>query len=443
MSQAKCKGEKRTASDSSNILDQHTNNLNKSKRHLVEESEMHEDTPEWAKVFFTFMVQVESMLNQNSDTTQKLVEEKFNEVTKSIEFVSADCREMKTSISKTETKLVDHEKKLVTVTTNLQMLEEKQLQAEIHQRKNNMVFCGIKESDDPKNERCEKSVRDVLTGIPNNENIYIGRCHRLGAFIPGQHRDIIAHMPLDNDKSTIIENRKLLPDKIYTREDLPHEISLRRKELLPIFKLAKGKENYKNINVKLKQDKLVIGRSTYTIKPINNLATLPQDLNPVSACERSDENSIIYFGKHHPFSNFYPCDLTINGEKYPTAEHYIQEQKALYFSNNALSIQIKSASSPAEAKSLAKNINNYSHREWINQVPNILDCALRNKMAQNEICLHYLQSTGKKRIGEATFDKFYGIGLGLEEQSLSTANWHGMNLMGASLEKVRSKLGGG
>ena len=244
---------------------------------------------------------------------------------------------------------------------------------------------------------------------------------------------------MDNDINIIIRNHDKLPTGVKTREDLPQEISQRKRELLPIYKLAKGKEHY--AGSKLKQDKLIFDKKVYTVRPKNNLNLLPQDLNPVSACERTDDNTLIFFGKHHPFSNFYSCKTVINGETYCMTEPYIQEQKVLYFKCKHVADQIRNAPTPGEAKALSKNIPNYSHREWIDQVPAILDSALRNKFAQNMICFNYLKATEKKRIGEATYDKFYGTAIGMDEKdSLKSQNWTGKNLMGMAIEKVCDEL---
>lgn len=63
----------------------------------------------------------------------------------------------------------------------------------------------------------------------------------------------------------------------------------------------------------------------------------------------------MYFRKEFAFlSNFYSSDITYNGEPFPTAEHAYQASKAV--SKNDFQL-IQSATSPAQAKKLARSIS--------------------------------------------------------------------------------------
>ena len=67
---------------------------------------------------------------------------------------------------------------------------------------------------------------------------------------------------------------------------------------------------------------------------------------------------------------------------------------------------------------------------------------LRAKYTQNVNCKNFLKSTGSKRIGEATRDKLYGIGMTLRNPNvLDVGRWETQgNLMGKCLEEIRSEL---
>ena len=186
-------GEKRTASDSS-------------KRPLIDPDEFLDDTPAWAKSFFKKLVtRVEGLLEANTNNTEVIVSTGLKEIKDSVDFVSKEVKDVslvanknKKGIESINQKVVEHEMKYAQQNLKLQDIEECQLQSEVHQRKNNIIFSGVNELPDfeaRKKENCEKSLRHTLNNIPEAANLYIGRCHRLGSYIPGRHRDIIAHMP--------------------------------------------------------------------------------------------------------------------------------------------------------------------------------------------------------------------------------------------------------
>ena len=49
------------------------------------------------------------------------------------------------------------------------------------------------------------------------------------------------------------------------------------------------------------------------------------------AAEKSNDSHVVFHGELSPCRNFHPGKFTPDGLEYPTAEHYIQYQKALYF----------------------------------------------------------------------------------------------------------------
>ena len=209
-----------------------------------------------------------------------------------------------------------------------------------YQRRNNSVFTGIEESFKEKSWETKKKLEDELAKLPNGKNITIGRCHHLGVPTPGKKRDIIAHFPNENDQQHIMSNKEMLSKKITMHEDLPGEIASRKRELLPILRLAKAHDKYRDIT-KLKQDKLYVGHTLYTVRPKYNLHSLPPELDPIKSCYKENEYAYTFFGKHHPFSNFHEININIGGTVYKTAEHYMQEQKAIFFNNTFLAKSIR------------------------------------------------------------------------------------------------------
>ena len=67
-----------------------------------------------------------------------------------------------------------------------------------------------------------------------------------------------------------------------------------------------------------------------------------------------EEELILFYGTKGDYgflSNFYPSPFTLEGNQYPTNEHYFQSQK---FSGQPFETQIMEAKTPKEAKKLGR-----------------------------------------------------------------------------------------
>ena len=81
---------------------------------------------------------------------------------------------------------------------------------------------------------------------------------------------------------------------------------------------------------KLQGERLVINSTQYTVK---DLARLPLDLAAYKAVQKSDNSSIVFHSELSPYSNFHSAPFTIDGQHYPTSEHYLQYSKAMMFAD--------------------------------------------------------------------------------------------------------------
>jgi len=132
------------------------------------------------------------------------------------------------------------------------------------------------------------------------------------------------------------------------------------------------------------------------------------------------------------FSNFYKSEITIDGKKFKTTEHYFQAMK---YKNNKLHFdKICSTSSPSEAAALGRTRNVPIRKDWENVKDGIMLKALRAKFTQNEILKNLLLSTGDAILVEHTKnDSYWGDG----------GDDTGLNMLGKLLMQVRSELSDG
>ena len=166
------------------------------------------------------------------------------------------------------------------------------------------------------------------------------------------------------------------------------------------MKAARNKESYAG-KCKLEGDTLIIKGLSYTVA---DLEKLPQDLSCTKVTSKSTDDIIAFFGELNPLSNFHDCSFTHDGISFHSSEQFIQYHKALYFKDRQVADTIISADTALKCKSLAKKLVNYDHTKWKEDASKVCTPGICAKFHQNPCLMHYLQSTGRKTIVEATFD---------------------------------------
>ena len=128
------------------------------------------------------------------------------------------------------------------------------------------------------------------------------------------------------------------------------------------------------------------------------------------------------------FSNFAPFPIALDGERWPTTEHYFQSMK---FDIPDYKLKIRRANSPAEAARLGRDRKVKMRRDWESVKVEIMRDALMAKFTQHEELRALLLSTGDAKIVEHTeSDAFWGDG----------GDGSGKNTLGQLLMQVRESL---
>jgi ribA/ribD-fused uncharacterized protein len=114
------------------------------------------------------------------------------------------------------------------------------------------------------------------------------------------------------------------------------------------------------------------------------------------------------------------------------------------FDKKNLDIQNKilRETNPVSVKRLGRSIRNFNEGVWKTKRLDIMQNGLLLKFRQNPKLGQLLMETGNKSLFEASpFDKIWGIGLSADTASgLSLSKYPGSNLLGKTLEDVRSIL---
>jgi len=144
------------------------------------------------------------------------------------------------------------------------------------------------------------------------------------------------------------------------------------------------------------------------------------------------ENQVINFysksGKYGEFSNFYHSPIKLEGNTFPTVEHYFQSQK---FKGTKHESKIRKAFSPMEAARLGRDRKLPLRKDWESVKIDIMRKGLIAKFSQHKDLKTVLLNTGTSKIVEHTEnDNFWGDG----------GNGSGKNWLGRLLMEVRDSL---
>ena len=364
------------------------------------------------------------------------------------------CAEIKTKIdgvNKASKELKLHLKNLDTMKmsqTRLKYdneeLQQKVRYLEEEKLKKNLIFSGLDENRWESSHDCLQLIYDVLEKALNDNKeekdkrnvgeIQIVNCHRLGKHQMGRKRPIRAEFQTIWDKDEVFANKKNMPKGIYVDLEFTQKVKRECDLLRPIMKAAQSIDEYKG-KCTLRKNELRLLDKGYTI---DTLDQLPPNLTPFTTCQKSDANTIVYFGELHPFSNSHVNPFTIDGEEYETVEHYFQYEKALHFGDAETASLIKTAKTAAECKKLAYKIHGFDTHMWDTAGKAIMLKGVTAKFEAHPILLETLKVSGTKRIAEASRDNHWGTGIPLHSPDcLNTSKW---NRTGGVMSEILSSI---
>jgi hypothetical protein len=126
------------------------------------------------------------------------------------------------------------------------------------------------------------------------------------------------------------------------------------------------------------------------------------------------------------FSNFYrPCPVYIDGEYWPTTEHYFQAMK---FESHKDQEEIRLAKTPMDAARMGRDRNRPLRPDWELVKDDVMYIAVAEKFAQHARLREILLGTGDATLVEHTRnDSYWGDG----------GDGSGQNMLGQILMEVR------
>ena len=134
---------------------------------------------------------------------------------------------------------------------------------------------------------------------------------------------------------------------------------------------------------------------------------------------------------HREFSNFAPFGIDLDGNRWPTVEHYYQAQK---FADVELQAKIRKAEKPIIAKKLADKCRSQIRPDWEAAKDEVMYRAVRRKFELHSGLRDVLLATGDEEIVEnAPTDYYWGVG----------REGTGQNRLGKIIERIRAELRSG
>lgn len=128
------------------------------------------------------------------------------------------------------------------------------------------------------------------------------------------------------------------------------------------------------------------------------------------------------------FSNFALYPIILDGERWPTSEHYFQAQK---FEDTTYRQKIRKTNSPMQAARLGRDRKQKLRRDWESAKVGIMRIAVEAKFAQHDELRALLLSTGDAKLVEHTEnDDYWGDG----------GDGSGQNMLGRILMQLRSEI---
>lgn len=147
-------------------------------------------------------------------------------------------------------------------------------------------------------------------------------------------------------------------------------------------------------------------------------------------------------GEYRYMSNDAEYPIEIDGQKYPTVEHYFQAMKAKTFEDEEMYDKIVKTKTPKAAKAAGKKVKNFITEVWEAKREEIMYKGVRAKFVQHPELRKKLLETDKKVIGKADArNTFWAIGTGMESDKAKTpSKWRGQNKLGKIIMDLRNTL---
>ncbi|MFF3765757.1 NADAR family protein [Streptomyces sp. NPDC001922] len=172
----------------------------------------------------------------------------------------------------------------------------------------------------------------------------------------------------------------------------------------------------------------------------------------VEAARLGPRLKYVCFWGHHPrrdgtvgsscLSQWWHAPFTVDGVRYPTAEHWMMAGKARLFGDDEALERVLLAGHPHEAKTVGRSVRGFDEEHWREHRYELVVRGSVAKFAHRPDLRAFLLGTQHRILVEASpVDPVWGIGLAADdERAQDPARWRGLNLLGFALMDARDAL---
>lgn len=366
------------------------------------------------------------------------------DLAESLELAHAEIEKLKKYLDTKFSSEASLEKRVIALEAEIQEikdyateLEDYILQLDTASRKRNLVITGLSES---KGESSDFLVLKVFNFfqpyVSTLETTDIDCAYRIGKK-SAKSRPIICKFVCEKTRNEVYAIRNELNDdasttKVYLNEDLPQIINNRRSDFRAIMKLAKAKK----IPASYQNNKITVNNITYTHR---NLDCLPSGVRLEDAKTIKVKGGYAFHSEHAWLSNFYQCNLEIQGIPFRSAEQAYQYTRAVRLNEPQAAELILRSKTAKRAKQLGNCIT-HTTDQWDSDKIDVIRQIITEKFNQNFELGGQLISTGQAMLIEATVDGFWGAKASISSKSIKNGTWMGANFLGKILAEVRDEL---
>ena len=133
---------------------------------------------------------------------------------------------------------------------------------------------------------------------------------------------------------------------------------------------------------------------------------------------------VTFWFPDHPFANFYPCPVTIDGHTYPTVEHYYQAAK--FANHSEIRRKVAGSADPTSAKALSRQYQSLVRRDWDTVKELVMYEAQVAKFAQHpDLRTKLIDSQGRDLVEDSPDDDYWGrtsVGKGFNRMGVLLIN---------------------
>lgn len=317
------------------------------------------------------------------------------------------------------------------------------LKEKAFQNRHNLVVVGLKEH--PTNS-AYSVIKDFFKTELKLNKLDIHSAYRMGS-PPVEDSDYCRPMLVKfnevTHRNTVWRKRNAIPAKdggrrIRVQADLPKELRQEVQLLYRVVRAASKIPQFQSASVR--NYALLLNGKEY---PPRELESLPIPIRPSTISVSKSDTALVFFSKHCELSNHFPSEFTIEQNTFSNMEHYLAFQRAIITDDPALVDRALQCSDPMDAKAMLNSLRNNRLHDWELIRDNIALDGLKAKFMQNKNLHKYLADTADLRLGEASQNGVWGIGLTLDDPCvLDTGKWLASgNLLGVLLIRVREGLG--